>query len=86
MHKDDVIDFADYEVYELVDNKYHAICVCKEHKMAELLTKMLAYNDPNNDAYYYTSITNPGELVIGGGWYISYKKGDDGQLHCSSLM
>ena len=86
MYKDEAVDFANYEVYEIVGGECHVICVCKEHKMADILTQILASNDKDGDTYYFTSINNPGDLVIGGGWYISYHKGEDGKLHRSSLM
>ncbi len=86
MYKDDARDFANYAIFEMIDEKPFYICVCKESNIAEGLTAMLAKNDKDGDEYYYTGITEPGALVWGGGWHVSYKKGEDGKLHRHSLM
>lgn len=86
MYKYEVQDFADYEVYEIVDNKVHILCACKEYEVAKVIAQTLAYLDKNCDTYYVSSINNPGDFVPGGGWYDSwYKDKETGKLKQSSL-
>ena len=74
MEKNQVEEFADYEVYEIVDGKYHCLCLCKEYKIAALLAKLLAKEDPDYDEYYVTSVNYPHDFVPGGGWYDSWQR------------
>ena len=90
MHKSDAADFCNYVVYGYVTKEdgtkeIQDLCACKDYKVAEYFTKMLAWNDKDNDPYYFTGINNPGDLVPGGGWYVSWQKGEDGKLHRSEL-
>lgn len=84
MNIEEVRDFAEYEVYEIVDNKKHTICVCKESEMAEVICYQLALNDSNRDKYYYTSIYEKDTLTIGGGWYKCYQRIND-KIEVSTL-
>ena len=92
MYKQDLEEYGDYVIFEHVkdetdSNKYtvHYICVCKEYKIAEMLCYMLAKEDKVNDPYYFTGITNPGDFIPGGGWYVSFQKDKDGKIRRSSL-
>lgn len=86
MDKTNVEEFASYEVYELIDGKYHCLCVCKEYNIAALIAQLLAKADPSYDPYYVSSVNYPGDFVIGGGWYDSWKKDKEtGKLKKSSL-
>ena len=73
MKLEEVKDFAEYEVYEIVEGKKHTICICKEEKMAQTICCMCALNDKSGDTYYYTNITQQDTWVVGGGWYKGYK-------------
>ena len=85
MEKEQVREFANYEVYELVEGKYHRICLCETMEVACNIAKMFASMDPSGDSYYVTSINRPGDLVWGGGWYYEFYN-KDGKVHQSSLM
>ena len=85
MWKHEVEEFADYEVYEIVEGKVHILCACKEYDVARTIACMLAMNDKQGDSYYVTSINHPGDLVPGGGWYDSWRKNSEGKLVRSSL-
>ena len=86
MNKYDVEEFACYEVYEVVEGKYHCLCVCKEYSVASGIAKMLASIDEEGDSYYVTSVNYPGDFVVGGGWYDSWcKDKETGKLKQSSL-
>lgn len=85
MKQENVKDFAEYEVYELVDGKYHCLCLCKEWKVAEVIAKLLAKYDPQGDAYYITGVSVPNTLVPGGGWYECYQRDKDGKLKHTGL-
>lgn len=88
MKQSEVKDFCEYEVYELIGEKkdeYHCVCVCKEYKIATIIAKLLAMNDPSRDKYYVSNVDIPNTLVPGGGWYDCFQKGEDGKLHQSSL-
>lgn len=80
MEQKEVKDFCNYEVYEIVDDKKHTICLCKESEMAEVICRTLAYLDPKNDTYFYTNIVVPHTFVAGGGWFIGYHKNKEGKL------
>ena len=72
MKKSQAEEFADYEVYEIVDGKYHCLCLCKEYDVAKSIAKTFARLDPACDTYYVSSVNYPGDFVPGGGWYDSW--------------
>lgn len=74
MHKEDVKEFAQYEVYELVNDLYHPLCVCNEYMIARAIAILMAKADPEGDTYYVTGVNNPGALVPGGGWYDAWHR------------
>jgi len=74
MHKEEVVKFANYEVYEIVDGKYHPLFVCEEYNIGAALAIMLAKADPQGDPYYLTGVNNPSDLTPGGGWYDCWHK------------
>ena len=69
MEKTQVGEFADYEVYEIVDGKHHCLCLCKEYEIAKNIAMTLAILDPACDAYYLSSVNRRGDFVQGGGWH-----------------
>lgn len=85
MKQTEVEDFCKYEVYEIIDNQIHTICLCSESKMADLICRTFATLDPNNDAYFYTNVVVPHTFVPGGGWYICYHKNAEGFLEKTEL-
>ena len=86
MYKSEVEEYANYEVYEIVNDKVHIICVCHTFDDAEGIAKRLAYLDKSYDPYYITGIHNPGDMVIGGGYYDRYQKDmTTGKVKHSSL-
>ena len=86
MYKDEVEEFSKYEVYEIVDGKYHCLCLCKEYEVAKNIARTFARLDPACDAYYVSSVNHPGDFVPGGGWYDSwYWDKETGKLKQSSL-
>ena len=72
MKKDEVEKFANYEVYEIVDEKYHCLCLCNEYDIAKNIARTFARMDPTGDTYYVSSVNYPTDFVIGGGWYHSW--------------
>ena len=85
MYKYEAEEFCDYEVFEIVNEKVHILCACKEYQVAEAIAITLAKADKVHDHYFITGINNPGDLVIGGGWHDEYWTDEDGKLHKSSL-
>lgn len=85
MEKHELEKALNFEVYEILDGKYHFICACETEKMAAGLAKALAYLDKVNDPYYITSINYPHDLVIGGGWYRCFQKNENGKIEESEL-
>lgn len=78
MKVEEVKDFCQFQVYEIIDGEIHTICVCKEHSMAVLLCNLLAENDPSCDEYCYTPIVEENTFVPGGGWKVGFHKGKNG--------
>lgn len=86
MEKSNVEEFADYEVYEVVDGKYHCLCVCKELSVANGLARLLAEVDSSCDPYYVSSVNYPTDFVPGGGWYNCWQKNKEtGKVEKSTL-
>ena len=86
MYKSEAIDFANYQVYEVLDDTPHILCVCKEYDVAATIAQTLALLDTSCDTYYLTSVNNPGDFVPGGGWYHSWTKDKEtGKLKSGSL-
>ena len=72
MFQSEVTDFAKYEVYEIVDDKVHYICLCNTFSDACNIAKMLAYMDKTGDSYFVSNVSIPNTLVPGGGWYYEF--------------
>lgn len=68
--------FSRYVVYEMVNEEIAYICLCKDFYVAEKLIRVLAAQDKDNDAYYFTGINEPGDFLPGGGWYYAAQKKD----------
>ena len=64
--------WAEFEVYEIFRGKKHILAYCNEYVVADILTRLLAENDPKEGSYYFTSVEEPDALVTGGGWYEEY--------------
>lgn len=85
MFKSEALEHNNFEVYEVINGKIHTICVCKEYKMADLICQVLANCDPAGDEYIFAPIIEQGTMIPGGGWKISYQKGEDGFLDRKEL-
>ena len=86
MYKHEVEDYANYQVYEIIDKKVHTICVCKTFDDAKNVAVTFAYLDKSYDPYYVTGIHRIGDLIPGGGYYDCYQKDKEtGKVKHSSL-
>ena len=86
MLKSEASKFANYMVYEIVDEKIHILCLCEDSRVARAIAVSLAILDKQCDAYYVTSVNCPGDFVLGGGWYDRYQKNKKtGTIQVSSL-
>lgn len=86
MEKSQAEEFANYEVYEVVEEKYHCICLCEDINVAIGIAKILAKADKEGDKYYITNVSKPNTLTWGGGWYYCYWwDKEEGKLKQSSL-
>ena len=65
-------EWAEFEVYEIFNGEKHTLAYCNEYTVADILTRLLAENDPKESSYYLTSVEKPDSLVVGGGWYEEY--------------
>lgn len=81
MEQKEVKDFCRYEVYEIIDNKEHTICLCNTRNMADTICKLFALNDSKGKTYFYTNVQVPNTFVVGGGWFVGYSKNKEGKLN-----
>ena len=69
----DVIEFSEYGIYEKVNGASRLIAICKEEQAAKAIARSLAALDPKGDAYSYSIMARPGELIEGGGMSVTYQ-------------
>jgi len=74
MYKYEVEEFAQYQVYEIVNDKVHTLCICNEFKAAKFIARTFASLDDTYGRYYVSGIHNPGDMIPGGGWHYCYHK------------
>ena len=82
MFKEEVEDFAKYELYEIYENKHHTIAIFDNYRTAKSVAILFAMVDPKRDSYCITGISskNPNELIPGGGWKDEFYVDEDGKL------
>ncbi len=85
MNTTEIESFCRYEVYTYIDEKKYTFCVCKNYDEALIIVKLLAAADESHASYYITGITEPFDLVPGGGWYVGYHTDKKGKLRKESL-
>lgn len=69
----DMIDFSEYGIYEKANGASHLIAICKEEQAAKAIARSLAALDPECDAYSYSIMARPDELIAGGGTSVTYQ-------------
>lgn len=74
-----------YEVYELENGKHHHIAWCENSKTAEIIAYCIAKCNPKGNEYFTSYNAQPGELVPGGGGYVSFRKNKDGKVERCEL-
>ena len=74
----------EFEIYEICKGEKHILAYCNEYVVADIITRLLAENDPKEDSYYFTNVEEPGVVVEGGGWYEEYFT-RDGELNHREL-
>lgn len=74
-----------YVYYHDLEGKSIPVCVCKDESMAKLVAKSLALTNKEGYEVGYTNCGEPGMLVPGGGWYVSFKRNSQGKLETFNL-
>ena len=69
----EIVAFANYEVYEMLGDKKHVLAICEEQGVAELIARLLATRDPKCDPYHIGIIAGPNDFVPGGGCSVTYQ-------------